>query len=1160
MRKLASVLLAICMLNAAFAAAPVISAVGASPVNDTWAKVNWTTNISANSYVDYGLTASYGKTEYVSGYVSAHGVQLNNLTAATTYHYRIRTGNSSGEYTTSGDYTFTTGAAVYGCESNPTGEPIGGGTGYARTIDPSGANVTIVRTATELKNALSTATSGKIVYVADDANIDLSGQTSSISIKAGVTLASGRGRNGSLGGLVYSNTFTEDTSRGWFATGGTGTRITGLRIMGPFNGPWRTYQEYHGVYVGHANCEIDNCELFGWNYDAVTVLLSSNACTPYFHHNYVHHNTKLGCGYGVCPGFNTGNVAPIIEGNIFDFERHSIASHGSLGMSYEARYNLILEHSISHVFDMHGGTDRGDGTTTAGTIIRIHHNTVRNFDQSAVCVRGVPSIGNGATEAGAWTNNNRFYHPNDSLCIRQINDTGNFWKYNNVFGAEAGAQLGRWNFNEGLGASALDGTGNGNDGTLTGMNTSTCWVTGHDGKALRFLDGSDYVDCGADISEIDNIAFDCWIKFDSLPTNMYPMSNGIYDLYYRGEWAGNYMFFRAKITSSTAFPGDSGWTSYAAVKSTVPIVAGQWYHYVGVRSGNKMQLYTNGALDRELDCLAGYTVSTANETTLRIGSGTAGTIDDAAVYRIEPAAGSAPTLTWTGEANYTDGGVYPKIGTINDFLTFRVKYTDPNGDEPKLGYPKLHILRNGVEFEYLGPVVMSAADSAGVTSGRIYQYKIRVPRGLDYTYYFEAQDAGGKLATGNASVPVPGPTVATGNNAPVLYFPTNDSSKYIQNIVYPSSTNSNTNIDIRAAYMDRDGDPPLNGYPKVRIYSGTTEIAGSPFTMTQMETSHFWDKRNYRFYHKLPPGSYKAQVIAYDSEGTAAMSLPAAPETNPDISDSAVMWCDAFTAATSPNPAMSFPVSVWFGQATTNFVQGDVTVTNGTISGFAGSGGFYTFTVTATSPGTVTVNVPAGVCTGTSAGSNTASGTISIVCSASGTPTLSNLATISRNPNASLTFDVEAWFSGAVTGFAAGDVSVANGTVSGFIGSGSYYAFNVTATAEGNVAVTIPAGVTSPGNSASATLNVVCYPPTGAGHIWVGHGYPGARLGTQADPFDLMSDAIPWLRSGGTLHVLSGSNAEHPRITKPMRIQSHGGTARVGSATGVPAPRIVNGE
>ncbi|MCE5228591.1 Ig-like domain-containing protein [bacterium] len=1149
MRMIVSVFLVAALTVPAFATAPVLSGIGVSPVNDTWAMVNWTTNISATSYVDYGPTASYGSTEYVAGYVTAHHVQLNNLSAATTYHYRVRSTNSSSETSVSGDYTFTTGAVSYGCEGNPTGNPIGGGVGYSRVIDSATANY-VVSTASALKSALSSATSGQVVYVADDAKIDLSGQTSSITIKAGVTLASGRGRNGSLGGMIYSSTFNEDTGRGWFATGGTGTRVTGLRLAGAFNGPWRTDEEYHAIYVGHANCEIDNNEIYGWNYAAVETLLGSNACAPYFHHNYIHHNTKLGCGYGICPGFNSGNAVPIIEGNIFDFERHSVAGHGTLGMSYEARYNLVLEHSISHIFDMHGGYDRDDGTSIAGTIIRIHHNTVRNFDQSAVTIRGVPTQGNGSTYGGCWVNNNHMFRLYDSICIRQLYDFGNFWVTGNAFGADLGTTFGKWNFEEGAGATtAIDGTGNGCDGTLTGMNASTCWVAGHEGTGLKFLDSGDYVDCSYDIGEIDNIAFDCWVKFDSLPTGMYPMSNGIFDLYYRGDWAGNYMFFRAKITDSAAYPGDSGWTGYAAVKSTVPISTGQWYHYVGTRSGNKLQLYTNGVLDRELDCLAGYTVSTASETGLRFGQGVPGTMDDVQVYKLNATVSTAPTLTWTGEANYTDGGVYPKIATAADYVTFRVKYTDADGDEPKLGYPKLHILRHGVEFEYLTPLVMSAVDTASVASGRIYQYQVKVPRGFDYSYYFEAQDVDGKAATGAATVPVSGPGINTGNNEPVLYYATNDSSKYIENIMYPSSSGtSNTSFDIRCAYMDRDGDPPLDGYPKVKVMTSTgVEIPGSPFTMTQMDAGEFWDRRNYQLLKKFAAGSYKTQIIAYDSQGTAGVALPITAESHPVVTDGGTNWTDAFTGAPSPNPSMSFQVAVSFGQPTTNFVQGDVTVSNGTISGFTGSDAFYSFTVTATTAGTVTVLVPAGACTSTTGNANTASQTISRVCSAGDTNVSTNITSSAANPGTSPSFYVTVAFGKAVTGFTSGDIAVTNGSISGFTGSGQYYAFTVTASGEGIVTASIPAGATSPSNYASSVSRVY-YPASGAANIWVGHGYPGAHLGTQGDPFDLITEGISWLANGGTMHILTGANPGAIRITKPMRIESYGGTARVGGS------------
>jgi len=55
------------------------------------------------------------------------------------------------------------------------------------------------------------------------------------------------------------------------------------------------------------------------------------------------------------------------------------------------------------------------------------------------------------------------------------------------------------------------------------------------------------------------------------------------------------------------------------------------------------------------------------------------------------------------------------------------------------------------------------------------------------------------------------------------------------------------------------------------------------------------------------------------------------------------------------------PVTVNFGETVTGFVAGDVAVGNGSVSGFDGSGATYTFNVTPTIDGAVTVNIAASV-------------------------------------------------------------------------------------------------------------------------------------------------------------------------------------------------------
>ena len=69
------------------------------------ADITWTTRntSTSSSYVDYGLTDSYGLTIEDPALVKDHSITLTNLEPSTLYHYRVC---SNG--TTSGDYTFFT--------------------------------------------------------------------------------------------------------------------------------------------------------------------------------------------------------------------------------------------------------------------------------------------------------------------------------------------------------------------------------------------------------------------------------------------------------------------------------------------------------------------------------------------------------------------------------------------------------------------------------------------------------------------------------------------------------------------------------------------------------------------------------------------------------------------------------------------------------------------------------------------------------------------------------------------------------------------------------------------------------------------------------------------------------------------------------------------
>jgi len=127
---------------------------------------------------------------------------------------------------------------------------------------------------------------------------------------------------------------------------------------------------------------VDNCEISGFSHAGVHLRTAQG---HHIHHNHIHHCQYQGLGYGVC--HNT--ASSLLEYNLFNWNRHSIAGTGRPGNSYVARHNVELGVSLSHCFDMHGGRDRKDGTNIAGTSIEIYNNTFR-ARQTPVVIRGVP--------------------------------------------------------------------------------------------------------------------------------------------------------------------------------------------------------------------------------------------------------------------------------------------------------------------------------------------------------------------------------------------------------------------------------------------------------------------------------------------------------------------------------------------------------------------------------------------------------------------------------------------------------------------------------------------------------------------------------------------------------------------------------------------------
>lgn len=78
-------------------------------VKSTTAKITWTSGVPTTTYVEYGLTTSYGsETELKEDYVNTHQSIMYNLTPFKTYHYRIVTTDEDDIEYISNDYSFTT--------------------------------------------------------------------------------------------------------------------------------------------------------------------------------------------------------------------------------------------------------------------------------------------------------------------------------------------------------------------------------------------------------------------------------------------------------------------------------------------------------------------------------------------------------------------------------------------------------------------------------------------------------------------------------------------------------------------------------------------------------------------------------------------------------------------------------------------------------------------------------------------------------------------------------------------------------------------------------------------------------------------------------------------------------------------------------------------
>ena len=160
-----------------------------------------------------------------------------------------------------------------------------------------------------------------------------------------------------------------------------------------------------------------------------------------------------------------------------------------------------------------------------------------------------------------------------------------------VAGNVLGDLVMHWPLDEGSGTTAVDISGNGHDGTISG---TANWVTGQSGLALDFDGSSTYIDLD------DQIVNGTWSLAMWLRPRDVPYTTDFYAVMHTDTWATGTPHVHLRNTTSFWNIDINGGPN---ISSTTALQENEWYHcaytilYEG--GGNSAKLYINGVMESE---------------------------------------------------------------------------------------------------------------------------------------------------------------------------------------------------------------------------------------------------------------------------------------------------------------------------------------------------------------------------------------------------------------------------------------------------------------------------------------------------------------------------------------------------------------------------------
>ena len=268
---------------------------------------------------------------------------------------------------------------------------------------------------------------------------------------------------------------------------------------------------------------------------------------------------------------------------------------------------------------------------------------------------------------------------------------------------------------------------------------------------------------------------------------------------------------------------------------------------------------------------------------------------------------------------------------------------------------------------------------------------------------------------------------------------------------------------------------PLNGAQSAEI---TLSEASTDFTASDLTLSNATATLS-------GSGTSYTAVLTPVSDGPVALSVAAGTFSDAagnvnTVGSNEVTASHDGTAPTISIAAFTGPLNgaqtavITLSEASADFTASDLTLTNATAT-LSGAGTSYTAVLTPLADGPVALSVAAGSFSD-AAGNVNAVGSNEVTTTYDATAPSVSISASSTAVVGAATVEIAVSFSEGVIGFAASDISVANGLVTALSGSGADYLATITTTGKGDTEISVPAATVTDtagnANTASNTLSI----------------------------------------------------------------------------------------